>query len=102
MAVEGHGGVQHGRVDGLAFAGFLPVHERAQNTNGGVQAGHHVGHRDGRAHGAAAGLIVGQAAGAHGPGQALQDEVISGFGRIRPGLAKPGDRAVNQPGLQAS
>ncbi len=100
MAVDGDRGVEHGGVNVLAFAGGLAVVERAQQGDGGVQAGEDVGDGDGGAHRLAAGAAVRLAAGAHQAGHALQDEVIGRAGGVGAVRAEAGDRAIDDVGAQ--
>ena len=77
--------------------------QRGQNAHRGVHAGEQVGH--GHAHLLrAAAQVVALAGDAHQPAHALDGVVVAGARRIRPGLAKAGEAAVDEArvdGLQA-
>ena len=67
----------------LPAPGLVPLVERGQHADGGVQPGHDVEHRDAGAER----LAVGVAGQAHQPGDRLHDQVVAGqrraLGRCR-------------------
>ena len=82
---------QQADLDVLPAAGGVPVVQRGQDPDGGVQPGHHVEHRDARTE-RLAGRISGQA---HQPGDGLDDEIVAGQRRAGRGAAEPADRGVD-------
>src|SRR5665213_1832808 len=96
MRQRGDHGVKQTDVDMLALAAIdLAVIERGEDADRGVHAGHVVD--DGRTdlHRALARLAVDMASDAHQAAHRLQDRVIAGAARIRPGLPKAGHRAID-------
>ena len=91
---HGHLGVEQCHVDLLAFAGFLGMTQRRQNTHRGVHAGHQVGHGHADFLRPTA-QVVALAGDAHQSAHALNGVVVTGTVGIRPGLTETGDRAVN-------
>ncbi len=80
------------------------LQQRGQDAHGGIHAGHEVGHGHAGLLRAAAGQVVAFARNAHQAAHALDHEVIPGAAGVRAGLAKAGDRAIDQTrvdGLQA-
>ena len=84
--------IQKRHVDMLTAPRDPALHKGSQDRRGGIDAGEDIGHRD--AH--LLRLTLWVARDAHQPGHALDDEVIARAVGIGAGLAKPGDRAIDQ------
>jgi hypothetical protein len=97
MAQRGQAAVEQRQVDMLAGTAVdVAVIEGGLDGVGRVEAGQDVDHRQAHLHRSAAGLVVGIARGAHHAAHGLEHAVIAGLGRQGAGLAKAGDRAVDQ------
>ncbi|MCY1220412.1 hypothetical protein D9M72_324230 [compost metagenome] len=99
-----HHRVEQRHVDMLALAGAFRMAQRGQHRHRGIHAGEHVDHRDADLLRPAAGQVVALAGDAHQAAEALEDEVVAGLVRARPGLAVARDRAVDDgrvDGLEA-
>src|SRR5919197_3959471 len=84
----------------LALARALAVREGRANRDRGVHAGDDVGDRHAGALRAAARRVIGLAGDAHHAAHALDHEVVTGALAIRTGMAKPGNRTVDEPRVQ--
>ena len=92
--------VQHGDLRAeqgtghpLALAGLLAFQQRDQDAHGGEDAGGQVGDRNADAHRS----LPRQAGDRHQPAHALGDLIEAGTIAIRPVLAEPGNRGIDQP-----
>src|SRR5207248_11226996 len=97
---RGDSGRDKADVDMLPLPAIgLAVIERGQNADRGVHAGHVVD--DGRAdlHRSRAGLAVEMAGDAHQAAHRLQDRVVAGARRVRPGLTEARHRTVDNAGV---
>ena len=88
-------GLVDGRVDHLAFAGLLPVVQRGERAEGGVEARETVAERDAGARGHAVGFAHHIAQAAHG----FTDGRVAGAGGIGAGLAVAGDADHDEAGV---
>ena len=95
---HGHLHIQQRHVHMLALAGALGMAQRRQNAHGGVHAGEQVGHRHAHLLRATA-QVVALAGDAHQPANALHRIVVTGAVLVGAGLAKAGDAAVDQFGV---
>ena len=86
------GNIEQRHVDVLASPGRGALVDGRQDGSGGIDAGENVGHGD--AH--LLWLAVRLSGDAHQAGHALDDEIIAGAAGIGAGLAKAGDRTVDQ------
>src|SRR5919197_3374668 len=84
----------------LALARALAVRERRANRDRGVHAGDDVGDRHAGALRSAARRVIGLAGDAHHPTHALDHEVVPRTLAIRARVAKPRDRAVDEPRVE--
>ena len=84
-----HHGLQQAGMDPAALARALPLQQRHQDAERGVEPGGQVGDRDADPHRA----LAGQAGHAHQPAHALGDLVEARPLRIGAGLAEAADRA---------
>ena len=98
--VESHDGVEQREVDVLALTGALDVCDRRANSDARVHAGEDIGDRDADLHRAGADFAVALAGDAHQATHALEDEVVAGARRVGPVLTEPGDRAVDEAGIE--
>ena len=95
-----HGGdlhVEQRHVDVLAATAHLPMHERRDDAQRGIHAGHHVDHGDAGALRTTTGQIVALAGHAHQAAQRLRDRIVSRSRCVGTGLAVTGHRAIDQP-----
>ncbi len=91
-----HLAVEHGHVDALADAAAFPLVERCQNADGGEEGAAEVGRGEAGPHRPAAGL----AGDAHGARHRLHDDVEGRPVDVRPRLAEPRARRVNEAGVR--
>ena len=99
---HGHLGVEQGHVDVLTFAGALGVAQGGLDGHGGVQAGEQVGHGHAHLLRATARQVVAFAGDAHQAAHALDGVVVAGALAVGAGLAKAGDGAVHQAGVDGA
>src|SRR6185369_764524 len=100
MRQRGDHGVEQADVDMLPLAAIgLAMKERRENADRRVHAGHVVDNGRTDLHRARAGLAVDMTGDAHQAAHRLQDRVVAGARRIRPGLAEAGHRAIDDAGV---
>ncbi len=88
-----HVRVQHADIDLLPLPGQVAMPQRRQDADAAVQPGEQVRHR----HADLLRQSIRLAGQAHDAAHRLDQAVIARPRRIRPGLAEPGDRAIDQP-----
>jgi len=83
----------------LPLSRTVTVTERGEHTDRGIQPGHNVRQCYADLHRPGTGLPVRLPGDAHKPAHGLDQEIISGPVRVRAILAKPGDRTVDEFGV---
>ena len=87
--------IHQSHIDMLAHARRATLMQGGQNGGGGIDAGKNIRHCDADF----LRLTARFAGNAHQPGHALDNEIIARTVGIRAGLAKPGDRTIDQAGV---
>src|SRR5262249_51835034 len=99
VADHRHGTVEQRHVDVLALARAVAMVQRGEDRDGAVVAGHEIDQAGTGFHRARAGLAFGDAGHGHHATARLEQPVVARARRHRPSLAKAGDRAVDEAGI---
>ncbi len=100
---RGDHGVEQADVDMLTGAAIgLAMIEGGEDADRSIHAGHVVDDAGADLHRTRAGLAVDMAGDAHQAAHRLENRVVAGAGRIRPGLAEAGDRTIDDAGIDGT
>ena len=89
--------IEQGNVDRLAFAAPLPMRQRCEHADDGVETGEQIGEGNAALDRTGPRFAVWKPGDAHDAAHALDHEIVAGALRIGTVLAKAGDGTVDEP-----